>query len=68
MKYPGFRRGGMYTVMVVEDEYIERQALVLMPRENFPELSLIGESGNGFEAVSQAYSGKSQPKGIKRFF
>jgi two-component system response regulator YesN len=44
--------------MVVEDEYIERQALVLMLRENFPELSLTGESGNGFEAVSQAYSGK----------
>jgi two-component system response regulator YesN len=44
--------------MVVEDEYIERQALVLMLRNNFPELSLIGESGNGFEAVSQAYSGK----------
>ncbi|MDR2434632.1 MAG: response regulator, partial [Treponema sp.] len=48
----------MYTVMVVEDEYIERRALVSMLRGNFPELSIIGESGNGFEAVSQAYSGK----------
>jgi two-component system response regulator YesN len=44
--------------MVVEDEYIERQALVLMLRENFPELSITGESGNGFEAVSLAYSEK----------
>jgi two-component system response regulator YesN len=41
--------------MVVEDEYIERQALVLMLGDNFPELSLIGESGNGFEAIFQAY-------------
>ncbi|MFP3089385.1 AraC family transcriptional regulator [Treponema sp. TIM-1] len=48
----------MYTVMVVEDEYIERQALVMMLRGNFPELSITGESGNGFEAVSQAYSKK----------
>jgi two-component system response regulator YesN len=44
--------------MVVEDEYIERQALVMMLRGNFPELSIIGEAGNGFEAVSRAYSGK----------
>jgi two-component system response regulator YesN len=59
MKYPGFREAvPMYTVMVVEDEYIERQALVGMLHDNFPELSVIGESGNGFEAVSQAYSGK----------
>jgi two-component system response regulator YesN len=42
--------------MVVEDEYIERQALVLMLRNNFPELSVTGEAGNGFEAVSRAYS------------
>jgi two-component system response regulator YesN len=46
----------VYTVMVVEDEYIERQALVLMLRDNFPELSITGEAGNGFEAVSRAYS------------
>jgi two-component system response regulator YesN len=44
--------------MVVEDEHIERQALVMMLRDNFPELSIIGEAGNGFEAVSQAYSQK----------
>jgi two-component system response regulator YesN len=44
--------------MVVEDEYIERQALVLMLRNNFPELSVAGEAGNGFEAISRAYSEK----------
>jgi two-component system response regulator YesN len=44
--------------MVVEDEYIERQALVRMLRDNFLNLSVIGEPGNGFEAVSQAYSGR----------
>jgi two-component system response regulator YesN len=58
-KYPGFPEAArMYTVMVVEDEYIERQALVLMLRNNFPELSVTGEAGNGFEAVSRAYSEK----------
>jgi two-component system response regulator YesN len=48
----------MYTVMVVEDEPIERHALVRMLRDNFPELSVIEEAGNGFEAVSRAYSGR----------
>jgi two-component system response regulator YesN len=58
-KYPGFPEAAfMYTVMVVEDEYIERQALVLMLRNNFPELSVTGEAGNGFEAISRAYSEK----------
>ncbi|AEF81914.1 response regulator [Leadbettera azotonutricia] len=44
----------MYTIMIVEDEYIERQALVLMVRNNFPELSEIGDVGNGFEALTLA--------------
>jgi two-component system response regulator YesN len=58
-KYPGFPEAVlMYTVMVVEDEYIERLALVLMLRNNFPELSVTGEAGNGFEALSRAYSEK----------
>ena len=40
--------------MVVEDEYIERQALILMLRNNFPELSVIAELSNGIEAVNVA--------------
>ena len=44
----------MYTVMVVEDEYIERQALILMLRNHFSELSVIGELSNGVEAISLA--------------
>jgi len=44
----------MYTVMVVEDEYFERQALVLMLQNNFPELTVIAELSNGIEAINVA--------------
>lgn len=44
----------MYTVMVVEDENIERRALTLMLRDKFPELSIMAETGNGYEAVNIA--------------
>ena len=48
----------MYKVMVVEDEFIERQALVLMLRNNFPELSIIAEASNGIEAINLARKNK----------
>ncbi|MDR2479820.1 MAG: response regulator [Treponema sp.] len=48
----------MYRVMVVEDEYIERQALVLMLRNNFTELSIIAELSNGIEAINTAKTEK----------
>jgi two-component system response regulator YesN len=44
--------------MVIEDEHIERQALVLMLRNNFPELSTIVEAVNGFDAISAAKNQK----------
>ncbi|MCL2126637.1 MAG: response regulator [Treponema sp.] len=44
----------MYTVMVVEDECIERQALILMLRNNFSELSVVAEAGNGIDAINLA--------------
>jgi two-component system response regulator YesN len=50
--------GQVYSVMVIEDERIERQALVLMLRNNFPELSTIVEASNGFEAISVAKNHK----------
>jgi two-component system response regulator YesN len=40
--------------MVVEDEYIERQALTLMLRNNFPDIELAAEAGNGIDALRMA--------------
>jgi two-component system response regulator YesN len=40
--------------MVVEDENIERQALTLMLRNNFPGIKLAAEAGNGLDALRMA--------------
>ncbi|MDR2478177.1 MAG: hypothetical protein LBD48_02560, partial [Treponema sp.] len=48
----------MYRVMVVEDEFFERQALLLMLRNNFPELSVSAELSNGIEAINLARTEK----------
>ncbi|WMJ23535.1 response regulator [Paludicola sp. MB14-C6] len=41
----------MYSLIIVEDEPIEREALKLLIRNNFPNIEIVGEAANGFEAM-----------------
>ena len=42
----------MYTMIIAEDEEIERKALSLLIQKEFPEISVIGLAENGIELVS----------------
>lgn len=45
------RRDNLLRVLVVEDEAIERQAIVLTLRNHFPNINVIAEAGNGYDAL-----------------
>ncbi len=44
----------MYSVMIVDDEYLERKAIRAMVEKNMPRLEVVGEGQNGDEAVELA--------------
>lgn len=43
----------MYTVFIVDDEPIERQAMQMMIQSLSSEIQILGEAGNGFEAIKR---------------
>lgn len=44
----------MYKIMIVDDEPIEREALKLLIKNHFDDLTLAGEAQNGFEAIEMS--------------
>jgi two-component system response regulator YesN len=49
-----WRRQIMYRIMIVDDEPIEREALILLIKNNFDNLTIVGEAQNGFEAIEMS--------------
>ena len=41
-----------YTIVIADDEEIERKALGLLLQKEFPEISIVGVASNGMELVS----------------
>lgn len=48
----------MYRLLIADDEPLERQALQYIIKKNFPEIEVVGETGDGASAVRIALSEK----------
>ena len=44
----------MYTLLIADDEQLERQALRFIIEKNYPQVQIVGEAGDGASAVRLA--------------